>query len=114
VRLMSNQGLRDYLKSLPPDVRAVAKEAVERWAYSQDYSLFAERVLLKDEHGRPGRLAPWQKKIVSMPLGSSVIAVTGRQLRQDNELLMPLGKPLASRPSGDDKPYRRPQSAHRH
>jgi hypothetical protein len=81
---MSVDSLRDYLASLPDEARAAAKEAVLRWAYTQDYALYAERVLLADEQGRPGHLAAWQKQIVSMPLGSSVIAVTGRQLRQDN------------------------------
>lgn len=77
---MSIESFKEYLATLPPEVRSEAVKAARTYAFSQDYSLYAEHVLLADEHGQPGRLAAWQKKIVGMPLGASVIAVTGRQL----------------------------------
>lgn len=72
--------LVEFLKTLPPDVRAMAKSAIKREMYRRDYVEYAEAVLLADENGKRGTLNAFQKEVVGLPSGGQLLACTARQL----------------------------------
>jgi hypothetical protein len=75
---MSEQALKSYLASLPPEVRAEAKKALRQLAFQKDPILFAEHVLLSTPDG-PGTLAPAQRAVASLKEGERIIVLTFRQ-----------------------------------
>lgn len=69
---MSIEALKDYLASLPPEIRVEAKKAVRDYAFRKDAALWAH-------HELGITLDPWQRQLVSTKPGSRAIALTHRQ-----------------------------------